>query len=76
MIDFGDLDLRLVWQTLSGPAVVAWKAWQPSVVVYRELADAAAYTEFEWLVEALDGYDPAASLTRLERLARWATSLV
>jgi hypothetical protein len=74
MVDYGRLDLALVWQSLSGPAQVAWKAWCPAVQAWRELSDRDAYTEFERVAALLAAFNPTIKPTLPQRLRRWAAS--
>ena len=55
-IRYGRLDMELVWQSLSGPMLYAWKAWKPAILVYRREADEEGFTEFEAMVAALQEY--------------------
>jgi hypothetical protein len=70
---FGHLHLGLVWESLSGPVQVTWKAWERSAHAFRDYADVEAYTQFEHLNDKLERYVPR-PIGR-SRLGRWVKTL-
>lgn len=74
MVRYGRLDIGLVWQSLSGPVINAWRGWERSVRVYRDL-DPEAYTEFEDLYAQALQYEKRRRRLWF-RIYRWVRSYV
>lgn len=56
MVDSGALDVALVWEAISGPALKHWEQWEPSVQRARQ-TDPFAWTQFEALIQAFHEYE-------------------